>query len=182
MIKPIMILLFYCYTSYSKEPTIKQVESLIYSIENLSLVYKLTLFSQAILETGYFKNIRYNNIFGIMKKDGSKKHYSSFSACINDRIKLVNKHRVIIHKNYAIDKQYLKKVHKIMKKNLLSTLHQQEALREYINRVCPDYLQYNEYKLSQSNINKEKFYEIMELLEYPYCILDDERIYVIDKG
>ena len=177
-----MILLFYCYTSYSREPTIKQVESLIYSIENLSLVHKLTLFSQAILETGYFKNIKHNNIFGIMKKDGTKKHYSSFSTCISERIRLIKKHKIIIHKTYAIDKQYLHKIHKIMKNNLISTLYQQEALREYINRNCPDYLQYNEYKLSQNSIKKVKFYEIMELLEYAYYILDNERIYVIDKG
>ena len=181
MKKICVLLMFYCYNGCSKEPTIKQVENLIYSIENLSLVYKLTLFSQSILETGYFKNTKYNNIFGIMKND-KKKHYSSFSECINERIDLVNKHHVVIHKNYATDIKYLHKIHKIMLKSMLSTTYQKLALMKYINENCPDYLTYQEYKLINKNISEELFNKIMQKLEYPYYLVDNIPNYVIDKG
>ena len=77
---------------------------------------KITLYAQAVLESGYFKYHKYNNIYGIMKKNKLKK-YNSIAECYNDRIKIYfKKNCIVLSKNYAKDKKYKKKINYLVHK------------------------------------------------------------------
>jgi hypothetical protein len=89
---------------------------------NLLLKHKKLLYAQSILETGNFKYVKYNNIFGTMSKISVKhktvyrlKHFSSLQACIDSRIKRFIKHKHKINKSYASDVNYSNKLNKILR-------------------------------------------------------------------
>lgn len=85
-----------------------KVKFLIYN-DSLTKKQKDLLYAQSILESGYFKKHKYNNIYGIMKRN-KLKHYKTIESCYKDRIRLFYKKGLILSKNYAVDKNYKRKI------------------------------------------------------------------------
>jgi hypothetical protein len=157
-----------------------EIKRLIFD-SDLSERNKIIMYSQSILETGNFKNIKYFNIFGILKKN-KKVKYTSYKQCFNHRVLIMKKHKSIIHKSYATDKNYLNKIRKIMQKEGIGYYNTRKFVQHLVNRCrtdCIDTLTYdNGYFL---NYTEESFNYQLGKIGIAYQEIECVKVYVIDN-
>jgi len=152
---------------------------------------KITLYAQAVLESGYFKHHKYNNIYGIMKRSRLKK-YNSIAECYNDRIRLyIKKNHTVLSKNYAKDKKYKKKINYLvnklkntMKHNIIKEI-ETETIHEFTEEEEMLFLRTKNFaldydKLSTINISV-RLTNLLNKIGIPTQKIEGEEYYIFDN-